>query len=40
MEMYYFFNELGDCFCEKLFASEDDATAYADKIGAEYFCTD
>jgi hypothetical protein len=40
MEMYYFFDEYGNCFREKAFASEEDATAYADEIGAEYFCTD
>ena len=40
MTRYYFFDEYGECFAEKDFATEDAASDYADKIGAEMFCSD
>lgn len=38
--MYYFFSDLGDCFDEKWFATEEEAEAYCEVVGAEYFCSD
>jgi hypothetical protein len=38
--MYYFFDDYGDCFAEKFFNTEEEACEYAEKISAEYFCTD
>lgn len=37
---YYFFDDYGDCFAEKWFATVEEAECYCDKVGAEYFCGD
>lgn len=37
---YYFFDEYGNCFDEVDFLTEEDAETYAERVGAEYFCTD
>ena len=38
--MYYFFNDLGDCFEEKYFATDEQASEYCEQIGADYFTCD
>lgn len=38
MKLYYFFDEYGECFAEKWFSNEDEASAYCETIEAEYFC--
>ena len=40
MKMYYFFDEYGECFAEKAFGNEEEASIYAEQIEAEYFCCD
>ena len=40
MKLYYFFDEYGDCFDEKFFSNEEEASSYCDLICAEYFCCD
>lgn len=40
MRMYYFFDEYGDCFCEKAFGNEEEASVYCEQIEADYFCCD
>ena len=37
---YYFFDEYGECIAERFFASEDEASEYCDRIGADMFCSD
>ena len=40
MKTYYFFDEYGDCFVEKMFDTDAQTEAYAEEIDAEYFCLD
>lgn len=40
MTTYYFFDEYGECFAEKSFATEEEASNYADRVGADLFCSD
>ena len=40
MRMYYFFDEYGECFTECAFGNEEEASFFAEQIGADYFCTD
>lgn len=40
MTIYYFFDDYGECFAEKEFRNEEEASIYCEQIGAEYFCSD
>ena len=40
MTTYYFFDEYGNCFAEKEFYNDGEASEFAEMMGAEYFCTD
>ena len=40
MKLYYFFDEYGECFTEKHFDNEEEASVYCEQIEAEYFCCD
>ena len=40
MKMYYFFDEYGNCFFERVCEDEQEACTVAEMMGAEYFCTD
>ena len=40
MTMYYFFDEYGELIDERDVPTEDLASEYCDRIGADMFCSD